>query len=343
MALATIEKNDQISLYDAGPYRQVGRLVASTPETRSICNDPFVVGINYTDLLRTACAKVLKSLVARGRVALAEDDTSVLHVLRGGLNFGLREALGISFGWNNHASAYISAQRARKQPKSEDWIITESSYRKIHLKKRNNIVFGDVVATGTSLEYALKRLTETAKETGSVIESLVFFTIGGQRSHEILAAIDDELRASQKNYRGSTVVYFEGVFSVASAQGFSDRPKLSISIDGTDLLRTRSILAAEFLESQYQNSCYPLERCTIYDAGSRAFDTDQYFLDIKDYWTKTLALAEKGMSFSALLAERFPELDARRFGASPDLAALCKSQLAKIPALDNSMPAPSEH
>ncbi|NDC36884.1 MAG: phosphoribosyltransferase [Proteobacteria bacterium] len=330
--LAPLKKSESLSLYEAAikGTQRTRCFVASTPQTQSICNDPFVTGLRYTQSLSVACAETLRGLAEAGVVQLAEDDTTVLHILRGGLNFGLREALGLAFGWNDHPSAFISAQRARRSPSSEDWIISESDYKKIHLLKRNNIVFGDVVATGTSLEFALQRIRDEGVKSKVAIESLVFFTIGGPRSHEILSRLSDDLTGLFPSYRGAVVVYLEGIFAVASQHS-----PLSIKIDGTDLLRREALLAPEFIASQYLSPTYPIERCTIYDAGSRAFDPSEYFHDIADYWRKTQVLAEQGMTYAALLKERFPELAADRFG-SVNLKDLCARHLSRIPASPNA-------
>lgn len=83
--------------------------------------------------------------------------------MRGGLNFGLREALAESFSWNQHSAAFLQRQRARKTANPEEWYITESDYQKVYLPEKSCIVFGDVVATGTSLEFALNELLNIAK------------------------------------------------------------------------------------------------------------------------------------------------------------------------------------
>lgn len=319
------------SLYEIadGTPSSITRLVASTPETRAIANDPFVVGLRYTESLKAACAKVLQAIVSTqksGQVSIApllEDETVVLHILRGGLNFGLREAFGIAHGWSNHGSAFISAQRARQGVNSEDWHITEDSYQKVYLPKVVSLVFGDVVATGTSLEYAIKRLLSTVEQRSSSVKSIVFFTIGGNRSEEILAMADAVCRERFPEYLGATVVYLEGRFAVADLDS-----KLSIRLTGTDLVRCGSLMAPEFIASQYERPEYPLERCTIYDAGSRAFWIPEYIEDVHDYWSQTLELALSGLTFAQLLHERFPELDQSRFG-DVDLAVLCKGQLTK--------------
>ncbi len=302
----------------------VRRCVVSTPETRRICNDPLVVGVEYTTLLREACRKALCAFAECGWFAAAERETVVLHVLRGGLNFGLREALAAALGWNGHGSAFISAQRARDSRTPEDWYITESDYRKVYLPATATVVLGDVVATGTSLLHALRELLNSVEAPDGQIRQIVFFTIGGVRAEEIVAEIDAACRERFPAYHGALVVYLEGRFGVATPES-----RVSVKITGTDLLRSPALLAPEFAESQYEAASYPLERCTIYDAGSRAFWLPEYLADLREYWQALAALAAQGMTFAELLQERFPELDAARFG-SPALGAVCERQLARI-------------
>lgn len=304
---------------------KVQQLVFSTPETRQICNDPFLAGTAYTAALRQGCAKALSAMHTCRILDWQDFSTVVLHILRGGLNFGLREALAEALGFRHHGSAFVSAQRARKKDQPQDWIITESQYQKLTLHGVSHIVFGDVVATGTSLEHALQRLLEAARQHDFALADITFFTIGSQRSREIIANVDNQCRQLFKAYRGSRVVYVEGIFETATLN-----TPMRIKIDGTDLLRCGSLLTPEFIASQYESASYPLERCTIYDAGSRAFDLQEYFHDIYDYWLQTLKLAESGVTFGELLAERFPALEAERF-AEVGLAELCRRQLDKIP------------
>ena len=303
--------------------RDVYRYIASTPETRDICNDPFVVGVQYTRSLSTACAAILKAFRKVSSFEFVESKTTVLHILRGGLNFGLREALTDAFGWNAQPSAFISAQRARSSENPEDWYITENAYEKVHLPTGAAIVFGDVVATGTSLLYALRRLVSVVEKDEADIRSITFITIGAFRSHEVLREIDSICRIKFKGYQGAAVIYLEGCFDVATPES-----KLSVKFTGTDLIRSNSTLAPEFVNSQYDNPTYPVERCTIYDAGSRAFYLPEYIEDVRDYWNKTLNLANSGLTYDKLLQERFPELDASRF-KHVDLIELCKRQIAR--------------
>ena len=323
-SLKPICQKPEISLYRIESPSKVALYIVSTPETRAICNDPCVAGYQYTSTLRHACAKVFKE----GVVQLEEMETCVVNILRGGLNYGLRDALAEGFGWNLHATAFISAQRARNAVDSEDWHITENDYEKIYFPETASLVIGDVVATGTSLRYALQELLRSAQEQKIRLRSIVFFTFGGSKAEEILSDIDAQCRQLFDTYQQTTLFYIEGRFTCADI----DTP-LSVRLTGTDLLRWHSLMAPEFIESQYDNPAYPLERCTIYDAGSRAFWVRDYIQDVIGYWKQNLQFAEHGMTFGQLLAERFPELDASRFDANISLKELSLKQLAKMESM----------
>lgn len=324
--MATLSKilspSNETSFYKLESNSKFSSFVCSTPETRNICNNPLVFGIKYTANLQQACANILCDLKNSNQINLQEKETMVLHLLRGGLNFGLRESLGSAYNWNSHSSAFLSAQRAKKGDGLTDWYVTESSYKKVYFPKTCSLVLGDVVATGTSLQYALEQMIEIAKNQDCSIRSILFFTIGSYISENIISAIDNRCREIFPNYEGATILYLEGCFDVATTE-----TKLSIKIPGTDLLRSNSVLAPEFIESQYENPAYPLERCTIYDAGSRAFHVEEYLEDVIDYWTETKNLAKEGMTFNQLLKERFPELDSVRFDSTAQLIEIANKQL----------------
>ena len=139
-----------------------------------------------------------------------------------------------------------------------------------------------------------------------------------------VCATDERCRRIFPGYDRSAVIYFEGKFRLAT-----EETPLTIRIPETDLVRRDATLAPEFVESQYDDPAFPIERCAIYDAGSRAFLPDVHLADVADYWRKTLALARTSVTYAQLLAERFPGLDPRRFG-SVDLVALCERRLAAI-------------
>lgn len=313
------------ALYEiTGEQLPVKRFIATTEETRQICNDPGVYGLQYTDALQRGCEEILRGLKNLDFAEMREEESLVLHLLRGGLNFGIREALGKAYGWNSHASAFISAQRARRKDAEDEWYITESNYKKVQSPPICSIFFGDVVATGTSCEFALRSVCDSVESQGGQVRNIYFFTIGSPRAEQLLIEIDKHCKERFSAYERASVIYFEGAFAVASSD-----TDMQIKIPGTDLLRRDSLLAPEFVESQYQSPAFPLERCTIYDAGSRAFWVPEYLEDVHEYWQQTLRLGEEGLTFGELLNERFPELDESRF-SGVDLVQLCHAQLLKL-------------
>lgn len=332
-----ISKTHTVSLYGVPKHRGVSEYLASTPHTRAICSDPFVYGVEYTRLLQYACSDVLQSLETASLNSVWEQgNTVVFHILRGGLNFGLRDALHSAYGWNYHRSAFISSQRARDE--KGDWYITENRYQKISLPDHAHIIFGDVVATGVSLEHALFRIIEVAEKDRKQITGFTFFTIGSPRAGEILERIDQECKKRFSSYMGSRIIYFEGIFGVGD-----EHSTLHIMLPGTDLLHSPALLTDEFISYQQQALPYALERCTIYDAGSRACDVHEYLEDVRGYWEQVLELAYNGMTLSAYLQERFsedPRLNdsawVQEHTSTKLLAEVANVQIAKTRLLDLS-------
>ena len=68
----------------------------------------------------------------------------------------------------------------------------------------------------------------------------------------------------------------------------------------------RALLAPELVLSQYDEEKYTLERCAIYDAGSRSFDIPRYIDDVEEYWTELRQLALDGLTLADALDERWP-------------------------------------
>ncbi|WP_299578827.1 hypothetical protein [uncultured Sunxiuqinia sp.] len=330
--LNRISTNNNSSIYqiEEEGKTSVNRLLVSSAETRAICNDSTVMGVDYTQKLGKACSLALKSMQEEQVIKLEERKTIVFNILRGGLNFGLRQAIADAFGWNLHGSSFISAQRARRNPESEEWHIIESDYQKVYMPPSAQIVIGDVVATGTSLEFGLEALVKQAEMNNINIESILFFTFGGQRTEEILEKVDALCREKFEGYQSTTLCYIEGRFSVPTISS-----PLTIKLTGTDLVKRDALMTPEFIESQYEAPAYAIERCVIYDAGSRAFWLPEYLEDVIEYWEQVHTMARRGRTFTQLLSERFPELDASRF-ADVSLLEVARCQLDKLKTIANS-------
>jgi hypothetical protein len=286
-----------------GEYESsVSRYVVSTPQSREICNRPELLGCEYTKALGSAMTAALQHAPFRPLIeSHPSSRVCVLNFLRGGLNFDLRNALHAAFGLNTHSSAFMSSQRYRIDGR---WQIMEDMYRKLQIPSNALILTGDVVATGVTVENGLQVLLDHLIDIGSSIIGLIFFTIGCHKLEKALARFDPLFRDAFPNYQGSHAIYIEGKLRLVDS-----RTDLRIGLPGTDLIRRDCLLSPELEASQYEQPSYPLERCAIYDAGSRAFDISGYVRDVLGYWQQVAELAEQGLTLAEALKERWPETE----------------------------------
>ncbi len=301
------------------------RYVLSTPQTRAICNQPELMGVAYTEALCQGMVAGLQCAPFRHMLEQhPEEAICVLHLLRGGLNFELRRALHQALGLNRHGAAFMSSQRFQRDG---TWSVTEDSYRKLDIPDRAVLLVGDVVATGVTLENGLEAVLQHIVDQGRSVRALIFVTIGGPRAQAVLGKLDGRLReAFGEAYERSCLIYLEGRFELAH----QDTP-LAIKEPGTDLLRRGALLAPELVLSQYDALSYALERCSIYDAGSRAFDVPTYARDVLEYWQQLRGLAEQGWSLRDAILERWPE------AAPSDRAAFLTAASRRWQGLDAAL------
>lgn len=297
----------------------VQRYLFSTAETSEVLQKPEIFGVEYTERLERGLELFFKAF--QNYRTIADSNACVLHFLRGGLNFGVREALHKAYGWNRQSSTFISSQRDRDE--NGRWYIREDSYRKSTIKKGSVIFCADVVATGVTLEQGLKTLTEIVVADRGSIRRLVFITIGCHKAEKILSRLHDEWKQTFPDFEGIDLVYIEGKFRLAD----SDVP-LSIKLPGTDLLIRDALIAPAFKKRLDASLPAALERCIIYDAGSRAFDVEKHVEDVREYWQQVLELAAR-MDTMTYLAERFPEAspELKAEAEAIDLATLAKQRI----------------
>jgi hypothetical protein len=299
--LTRVTRSDEAAWYAIGGDHQseVSRWVVTTPWSREICNRPELLGCEYTSALRRAMTAALRT--APFRAVLESQPATrvcVLHFLRGGLNFDLRNALHDAYGWNAHASAFMSSQRYKVDGR---WAVHEDMYRKLMIPPGALLLAADVVATGVTVANGLEVLLEHLLRIGSSIRGLVFFTIGCHKLEKVLATFDARLRAAFPGYLGSHAVYLDGKFRLVDS-----RTDLRLAIPGTDLIRLDALLTPELEASQLDIPAAVLERCVIYDAGSRAFDLPTYVEDVADYWRGLARHAAGGLTLAEAVAERWP-------------------------------------
>jgi hypoxanthine-guanine phosphoribosyltransferase len=302
--LEIVSRSDKASWYRlTGDYQgKTQRWIASTPQTVEICNDPSLCGVTYTERMREGMSALLETAPFRPFLeGVAPSRLCIMNFLRGGLNFDLRGALYRSLGSNYHATCFMSSQRKRQEGR---WTVKEDMYRKMDIPNGAILLVGDVVATGVTVANGFDVIEEYLKERGTQLSGLVFFTIGCHKMEKLLEDIHHRFSALFPGYKETHAVYLEGKFRLVDSS-----TNLRLSIQGTDLIRRDSVLSPEFERSQYDALHNPIERCTIYDAGSRAFDVVEYLGDVIQFWEQVRTLARRAHTLREILTERWPAAD----------------------------------
>ncbi|HAX60995.1 MAG TPA: hypothetical protein DCX95_00320 [Elusimicrobia bacterium] len=318
--LLKIKSSSKAVAYEILPRRKIKRYIVSTPFTRSILNKPEIIGFDYIKHLRAGVLETLK--LFRQFEKYGDKNISVLHFLRGGLNFGLFNMLNSAYGFNRMNASFITSQRYKKRT---DWFIKDDQYRKFSLPDDATIFIGDVIATGTTLDNGLEILRKQCLSEDKNIRRVVMFTIGCRRAEEILEKYH---ALFQKNfdYEETIIIYFEGRFVVPK-----NKNDFTLCLPGTDLIKKNALLAPEFIKSQSEKIAYPLERCVVYDVGARAYDCMTHLDDVIDYWRK---LSHTGMTLKEIYGERWHP-DKKIPDSTAALKKICKLRLEFLRGLKN--------
>ena len=93
------------AIKEEGPVKS---FVVSTKGTREICNSPEIIGIEYTGRLKKAVTFALEMLPNPDLATISDRKIWELVLLRGGLNFGIKEALYLAHGHNRNSRAFLS-------------------------------------------------------------------------------------------------------------------------------------------------------------------------------------------------------------------------------------------
>ena len=300
--LKTISRSPEASWYRIEGEHQgnISRWIVSTPETIRVCNEPELCGIEFSKAMSDGMSAALSSapFVPFLRT-IASNRLCVMNFLRGSLNFDLRGAIAKALDSNFHSTCFMSSQRYRREGR---WFVKEDMYRKLRVPKGAVLFFGDVVATGVTVDNGMKVIVEHLLETEASLKGLVFFTIGCHKMEKVMEKYDAIFREHFPEYEETHLVYLE-----SKARLVDSATELSIGIPGTDLIKADALLAPEFELSQYPALGPTLERCIIYDAGSRAFDVAEYIDDVAEYWEQVEGLARDGFTLKEALKERLPE------------------------------------
>lgn len=284
-------KDEAVSLYSIENNTAnsvLKRYVVSTSDTRNMLNFPEIVNSDFTNLMRNGVTNALKGLNNIEYLSrISSKQVNVYHILRGGLNFEMRNALHKAFGYKWHSSSYISSQRHEKDG---EFTIADDSYRKFQIPDKATIYSADIVASGASLDNSLHYLDNYLTTENLQIKNFVFTTIGCIKAEDVLEKWDSIFKKNHPEYEKTILIYIEGRFAL----GDKKLPLYNV-LPNTDLLKNYkfgALITPEFEFSQFEKMIIPLEACAIYDGGKKSFEPVQHIMDILDFWEKQEKSAE---------------------------------------------------
>lgn len=289
------------SLYEcwsAGPSRA---LVCSTPPSRALLTDPVVCGLAYRKLVRGSVVDALGTLAAAGVHGLG-DQIAALDVLRGGLSFGVADAVGEVFGVDP-AVSFIGTERVIGRP-------IELTYPRWELGDADTLVVGDIIGTGSTLMGVLSEALMLASRQRHPLRSIVVFTIGSRLGVQRLAGLISGWEPAERP--ALTVVALEALFELPAAASTAPFTRFPF-----DLVPEPSSSAPDFERDRLQAVGSLFERCAIYDGGVRAFTPAEHVQSRDAWWAEIVEhdvpLIELAKLTAGLSGYRSP----RRTGAQP--------------------------
>ena len=327
--LLDIYKSEEISVYKINETENqntlINKYIVSTKQTREICNDSRICGYEFSKSLENVSANILKVMPYFSNLDFVETDSAVLNVMRAGLCFELRKALADVNEWNQHSSIFICPQNLS----TDDNIhIIEKIHKDYDLPQECSLFIGDIIATGESLYKALELIVNEANEHKCQIKNIVLITFGSINAEIIISKIAEQCYNLFDAFKGVEIFYIEGRFEISENELINIDEEEIVHVE-KELVRKASLLAPEFIQSQYEMPYYPIERYIIYDAGDRAYDSKKYIKDMILYWQKTKDLASEGISYEQLIKERFPDIIPDKFGKQ-NLLSLCEQHIIKL-------------
>lgn len=279
------------------------RYTVSTRDTRDLMNYPEIINCDFTNLMQNGVTNALKGINILERLSSTSSKSiNVCHILRGGLNFKVRDALRKAFGYKWHSSSYISSQRVLKEGKFK---ISEDTYRKFIIPDRATLYTADIVASGVSLDHGIEYVSTYLRSQGCQLKNFIFITIGCIEAEKVLAKWHKTFKNSFPEYEKTILIYLEGRFALATR----NTPLYNYLYD-TDLLKNYklgALLTPEFEHSQFDRVIIGLEACAIYDGGKKGFEPVNHVKDILEFWEKQLEVGrEKKLSIWEEYNARMP-------------------------------------
>lgn len=285
-------KDEAVAVYEIESSRKSQdfiRYIVSTRDIRDLMNHPEIINCDFTDLLQNGVTNALKGVNILERLSSIDSKSvNVYHILRGGLNFKVREALRKAFGYKWHSSSYISSQRVLSKGKYE---ISEDYYRKFLVPDQATVYTADIVASGVSLHNGMDYINNFMTSQARQLRNMVFITIGCHEAENVLLKWHKCFKKRFPDYNKTIIIYLEGRFALAD-----QNTPLHNFLFHTDLLKNyklSALLTPEFEHSQFDRMIIGLEACAIYDGGKKGFEPQNHIKDVLGFWNKQLDTAKR--------------------------------------------------
>jgi hypothetical protein len=285
-----------------GKYGPVDVLVASSRPSIEIINTPECVGAEFQGKLSKALGNVVDFLLDEPLGSmLSACPLDVIYVLRGGLNFNLHQVLRDATGTDPEVS-FISSQRIEG---IDGFQIGETGYSKWSIQNSSVLCIGDICATGTTLTHLINAAISRYRIEEKALRHLLVISIGTANLMNLLAEAALKLKHLWANmFEGVTAVFLEGIFTL-----YHSHPLLLKShLSNTDFFRKDSPRSIQLEIEALKSPTTLLERCAIYDGGSRSFEPALYLNNLARYWQLIDGVASR-LSVHELLAIKTDALD----------------------------------
>ncbi|KUL25798.1 hypothetical protein [Actinoplanes awajinensis] len=280
--------------HTAGP---VDVLVSSTPATRRLLTSPHLVGDQYSQALRTGVRDALSMAVAEIpdlRTALTRTRSEVLNILRGGLTFGVASAVEAVSG-TPPMVGFIGTDRQAGALRID--------YERWEDADGGALVLGDIVATGSTVDLALRTVLDRSARTGRRIPHIVVVTIAAAPGVAAIERLVNSYAATLPAPPRATVIALESIFRLPENGAAAEFPQAPF-----DFLRGTTATTPEFEWERLTTMGSLLEKCVVYDGGLRAFAPTGHLDFRAAWWTafrpdtdlETLARVTAGLHHFAL-------------------------------------------
>lgn len=293
-----IASRDSARCYRLHTAGLVDVLVCSTPTTRRLLTSPHLVGEQYNHALRTGVRDALSMAAAEIsdlRTALTRTRAEVLNILRGGLTFGVASAVEAVSGTPPMVSFIGTDRRADG--------IMGLDYERWEHADGGALVLGDIVATGSTVDLALRKVLDESARTGRRIPHIVVVTIAAAPGVAAIERLVNSYAATLPASTRATVIALESIFRLPEPGAGVDFPQAPF-----DFLRGTTATTPEFEWERLTTMSSLLEKCVVYDGGLRAFAPTGHLDFRKAWWSafrpetdvETLARVTAGLHHFAL-------------------------------------------